>query len=175
MPPGTCCYLRGADGKASINQQRVKDDAKLYGKWVLHTTTKLPPDEVALAYRGLWGVERTFRNLKTPLESRPVLHTSEAGVRAHIQTCVLAYPLTRLLEDRLEAAGLHANAQDALTELARIQQVPRHEGHVTIAKTTTPNEQQKAILAAIGAPPPQHHVTSWQRLHKWTPVSGQGA
>ena len=87
-------------------------------------------------------------------------HTSEAGVRGHIQTCVLAYTLARILEDRLEAAGLDPNAKDALAELARIQQVPLHEGRITITKTTTPNEQQRAILAAIGAPPPpQHHVT----------------
>lgn len=160
LPPGTRRYLRVTGGKASINRERVKDDAKYDGKWVLRTTTDLPPDQVALAYRGLWRVERTFRTLKTPLEIRPVFHTSEAGVRGHIQTCVLAYTLARVLEDRLEAAGIDLDAKQALAELARIQQVPLHEGHVTITKTTTPNEQQKAILTAIGAPPPpQHNVT----------------
>jgi len=160
LPAGARRYLKVSGGKASIHRERVKDDAKYDGKWVLRTTTKLPPEDVALVYRGLWRVERTFRTLKTPLEIRPVYHTSEAGVRGHIQTCVLAYTLARLLEDRLEAAGLDANAKDALAKLGRIQQVPLHEGRITLTKTTTPNERQKAILTAIGAPlPPQHHVT----------------
>ena len=52
------------------------------------------------------------------------------------------------------------NASDALAELGRIQQVPLHQGRVTITTTTTPTERQRAILNAIGAPPPpQHHVT----------------
>ena len=160
LPPGARRYLKVAGGTASIHRQRIKDDARFDGKWVLRTTTKLAPEDVALAYRGLWRVERTFRTLKTPLEIRPVYHTSDAGVRGHVHTCVLAYTLARILEDRLEAAGLPMNASDALAELGRIHQVPLHEGRISITKTTTPNERQRAILHAIGAPiPPQHHVT----------------
>ena len=87
-------------------------------------------------------------------------HTNEMGVRGHIQTCVLAYTLARILEDRLEAAGLPMNATDALAELGRIQRVRLHESRFTTTTTTTPNERQRAILQAIGAPiPPQHPVT----------------
>jgi hypothetical protein len=34
--------------------------------------------------------------------------TSEAGVRGHVQACVLAYGLVRILEGRLDAAALKA-------------------------------------------------------------------
>ena len=160
LPPGARRYVKVAGGTASINRERVKDDAAFDGKWVLRSTTTMAPADVALAYRGLWRVERTFRTLKTPLGIRPVYHASEMGVRGHIQTCVLAYTLACMLEDRLEAAGLPMSATDALTELGRIQQVPLHEGRISITTTTTATERQRAILQAIGAPePPQHHVT----------------
>ena len=77
------------------------------------------------------------------------------------QTCVLAHTLVRILEERLEAAGLPISASDALTDLGRIQQqVPLHEGRIRITTIATPDEQQRAILVALGARlPPQHHVT----------------
>jgi len=113
---------------------------------------------VALAYRGLWRVENAFRTLKTPLELRPLFHTSEAGIRGHVQACVLAYALVRLIEDRLDAAGLDLNAREALQDLARIQRAPLHRAGITVTKTSTASEQQQRLLAAIGAAIPERHA-----------------
>lgn len=110
-----------------------------------------PPAEVALAYCGLWRVEDAFRTLKTPLQVRPIHHTSEAGVRGHVQSCVLACLLTRIIADRLEKAGLEINAQAALSQLARIQRLPLQHAGLTITKTTIPDAEQRQILTAIGA------------------------
>jgi len=158
LKPGARRYLKVDGGNARIDRTRLEDDAKFDGKWVLRTTTTLPPAEVALAYRGLWRVEDAFRTLKTPLELRPIHHKSEAGVRGHVQSCVLAYLLTRIIDDRLEQAGLDIGAQAALTELARIQRVPVQHAGLTITKTTTPNTQQRQILTAIGAKVPAQHA-----------------
>lgn len=57
------------------------EDACYDGTWVRRTTTSLPPEQVALAYRGLWRVENALRTLKTPLEHGPPFHSSEAGIR----------------------------------------------------------------------------------------------
>jgi transposase len=106
LKAGARRYLKLTGATPEIDLKKVKDDARYDGKWVLRTTTSLPPEQVALAYRGLWRVEHAFRTLKTPLELRPLFHTSEAGVRGHVQACVLAYGLVRIIEDRLDAAGL---------------------------------------------------------------------
>ena len=103
-------YLKLTDATPKIDIKEVKEDARYEGKWALRTTTSLPPEHVALAYRGLWRVEVAFRTLKTPLELRPLFHTSEAGVRGHVQAYVLAYGLVRFIEDRLDAASLDLNA-----------------------------------------------------------------
>jgi transposase len=151
-------YLKLSGATPEIDLKKVREDARYDGKWVLRTTTSLPPEQVALAYRGLWRVEHAFRTLKTPLELRPLFHTSEAGVRGHVQACVLAYALVRVIEDRLDAAGIDASAKEALQDLSRIQRAPLARAGITVTKTSTPNEQHQRLLAAIGAPIPDRHT-----------------
>lgn len=160
LKAGARRYLKLTGASPEIDLKKAHDDARYDGKWVLRTTTTLPPEQVALAYRGLWRVEHAFRTLKTPLELRPLFHTSEAGVRSHVQACVLAYALVRIIEDRLDRAGLDANAKNALHDLGRIQRAPLYRAGITVTKTTTPNEHQKTLLRAIGAPIPERHTAA---------------
>jgi hypothetical protein len=146
-------YLKLTGATAEIDLKKVKEDARYDGKWVLRTTTSLPPEQVALAYRGLWRVENAFRTLKTPLELRPLFHTSEAGVRGHVQACVLAYALVRVIEDRLDAAGIDLNAKEALQQLDSIHHVTIHLGSTHVERTSTPTPEQAALLRALKAEP----------------------
>jgi len=123
---------------------------------VLRTTTSLPPEQVALARRGLWRVVNAFRTLETPLELRPQFHTIGAGMRGHVQACMLAYGLVRVIEDRFDAAGLDVNAKDTLRDLARIQRSPLARAGVTVTKTSSPYRAAAAAArrtrcAATGA------------------------
>jgi len=142
-------YLKLPGATPEIHLKKIQEDARYDGKWVLRTTTSLPPGQVALAYRSLWRVENAFRTLMTPLELRPLFHTSEAGVRGHVQACVLAYGLVRVIEDRLDAAGLDLNAKDDLHALESIQHVTIDLGTTSIDRTSTPNPEQASILAAL--------------------------
>jgi transposase len=153
-------YLKLTGATPEIDLKKVKDDARYDGKWVLRTTTNLPPEQVALAYRGMWRVENAFRTLKTPLELRPVFLTSEAGVRGHVQACVLAYALVRVIEDRLDAAGIDMNAKEALQDLGRIQRAPLARAGITVTKTSTPTEQHQRLLSAIGVRIPERHTAA---------------
>jgi multidrug efflux pump subunit AcrA (membrane-fusion protein) len=75
-----------------------------------------------------------------------------------VQACVLAYALVRVIEDRLDAANVELNAKDALQDLARIQRAPLTRAGVTVTKTSTPTEQHRQLLAALGAPIPERHA-----------------
>ena len=61
-------YLKLTGATPEIDLKKVQGDARHDGKWVLRTTTSLPPEQVALAYRVRWRVENAFRTLKTPHE-----------------------------------------------------------------------------------------------------------
>jgi hypothetical protein len=68
---------------------------------------------------------------------------------------VLAYVLVRIIEDRLDAAGLDCDAKEALQDLARIQRAPLYRAGITVTKTSAASEQHHRLLAASGAAIPE--------------------
>jgi transposase len=78
-------------------QQQIDAEAALDGIYVLRTSvpdTELEAPAVVRAYKQLKEVERGFRELKGPLELRPVHHRLEDRVKAHVFLCMLAYYLS---------------------------------------------------------------------------------
>ena len=75
MPRGIRRYIELNGGELKLKEKVIKEDARYDGKWVLRTNTELPAEEVALAYKSLWRIERTFRELKSGLEVNPVYST----------------------------------------------------------------------------------------------------
>jgi transposase len=77
-------------------REQIEAEAALDGIYVLRTSvpdTKLEAPEVVRAYKQLKEVERGFRELKGPLELRPIHHRLEDRVKAHVLLCMLAYYL----------------------------------------------------------------------------------
>lgn len=54
---GDLCYLRSEGPAFSVDEERIADEARYDGKWVLRTNTTLPTKDVALAKKQLWMVE----------------------------------------------------------------------------------------------------------------------
>jgi hypothetical protein len=90
------------------NQAQIDDEALLDGIYVLRTAeppTRIGSPAVVRAYKQLKVNERAFRQMKTPLEIRPIYHRLEDRVRAHAFLCMLAcyvqFELTRRLAPML--------------------------------------------------------------------------
>jgi transposase len=98
-------YIKSEKGAFSIDREKVEEEARFDGKWVLTTNTKLPADEVALKYKELWMVEHTFRSMKSLLETRPVYHRLDETIRGHVFCSFLALMLKKELYRRLEDSG----------------------------------------------------------------------
>jgi transposase len=90
---GYARLLKTRRGAWEIDYEAVKKDERLDGKFVLRTTTKLSAEEVAQAYKGLWRVERTFREQKSTLEVRPIYHQRDRQCVGHIMAGFLALRL----------------------------------------------------------------------------------
>lgn len=71
------------------------------GSMFFRTTTKLPSEDVARAYKSLWMIERAFRDLKNIFKIRPVFHWTPSRVKGHIFVCFLSFLLTVTLARRL--------------------------------------------------------------------------
>ena len=99
-------YLRAAGPKFTVNEEKVKEEARFDGKWVLRTDLDdLTAEEVALRYKQLWMVEEMFRTVKTLLETRPIFHKCDETIRGHVFCSFLALLLRKELQDRLAAQG----------------------------------------------------------------------
>ena len=63
-------YVRTEGKRFSIDQEKVKQEARYDGKWVLITNLERSAREVALKYKQLWTVEEMFGYIQSvPLRS----------------------------------------------------------------------------------------------------------
>src|SRR5271157_5637045 len=111
------------EGHFEIDPERVAEDARFDGLYVLRTNSKLPPLSIALAYRQLWKVEAIFRTAKSILETRPIYHQSDATIAGHLFCSFLALVVRKELDERLAAAGVSAEWADIVRDLDRVEQI----------------------------------------------------
>jgi Transposase DDE domain len=144
-------YLRAAaSGRLLIDRSKVAAEERLDGKYLLSCSDPdLSAEEIALGYKNLREAERSFRDLKTTLELRPVFHRLEHRIRAHIVVCWLALLLIRIAE---RATG--QSWRRIATELQRVHLVTLQGPAGAVQQTTPPTEPQRTILAALQVEPP---------------------
>jgi hypothetical protein len=94
-------YLRAGGKQFAVDEDKIAEEARYDGKWVLTTNTDLPAREVAVKYKQLWMVEDVFRSMKSLLDTRPVYHKCDETIRGHVFCSFLALLLRKELEDRL--------------------------------------------------------------------------
>jgi len=120
---GFARFVKVAKGGITVNRDAVEADARLDGKFVLRTSTDFSPAEVALHYKGLWRVERAFRESKSTLEVRPVFHKRDDTTIGHIVACFLALRLEVDLQRRLDEREVEMSWPDLMRDLAQVQAV----------------------------------------------------
>ncbi len=129
-------YLKVDRGHIRIDPQKVEEDARFDGKWVLRTTTDLPADAVALKYKELWQVEQVFRDMKSILETRPIYHQMDETIRGHVFCSFLALVLRKELDRRLQKAGHSFEWGDIKQDLKALQEITVEENGKRLAIRT---------------------------------------
>jgi len=117
-------FVKMESGSVSIDMDKVEEEAKYDGIWVLRTNTRLSAKNVALKYKQLWMVERAFRDMKSVLDTRPVFHQRDETIRGHVFCSFLSLALRKELYRRLEAAG-HSGLEwsDIKQDLEALQEI----------------------------------------------------
>ena len=79
-------YLRlTRGGRARIDRARVKAADRFDGKFVVHSNDDtLTAEDLALSYKELYRVERSWRQLKSELRLRPVYQCVARRIHAHV-------------------------------------------------------------------------------------------
>ena len=110
-------FLRAGGKQFAIDEDKIKEEARYDGKWVLTTNTDLPTSEVALKYKQLWMVEDVFRSMKSLLDTRPIYHKCDETIRGHVFCSFLALLLRRELEQRLTSKQWKLEWADVIRDL----------------------------------------------------------
>jgi hypothetical protein len=116
-------YLKMDRDTLSLNEQKVEEEKRFDGKWVLKTNTGFTAEQVALKYKELWQVEQVFRDMKSVLDTRPIFHQRDETIRGHVFSSFLALVLIKELYRRLEKAGHDFEWADITQDLSALQEI----------------------------------------------------
>ena len=149
-------YLQAGTGERfTIDEAKIKEEARYDGKWVLQTNLADEPKIIALAYKELWMVEDMFRTMKSILETRPIYHKRDETIRGHVFCSFLALLLRRALEQRLEEKGETWEWAEILRGLDNLQEVEAlFQGKRFVLRSQVLGQAHKALMAAGVALPP---------------------
>jgi len=119
------------------------------GYCCLFSTTRLPLDQVVRMYFAKDLIEKAFRTLKGVTRLRPVRHWLYNRVKAHVFICYLAYLLLSLLQYKLGAQKITAEA--ALLELDSMYKVYLRDEKkgFKVSRVVAMTKRQETILKCV--------------------------
>jgi transposase len=154
MPRGLRRFVELVGGELVLKETAIREESRYDGKWVLRTSTDLPADEVALAYKSLWQIEHAFRELKSGLEVRPVFLRTEDHVRGHLVVCFLALVLEAAFARLLKSQGSSGSYRQVLADLEQLRAVRFETRGKTWLWRTELTGQAYDAFRAVGVRPP---------------------
>jgi transposase len=116
-------YLRAGGKQFAVDEDKIQEEARYDGKWVLTTNTDLPTHEVALKYKQLWMVEDVFRSMKSLLDTRPIFHKRDETIRGHVFCSFLALLLRKELQDQLARKEWKLEWADVVRDLDNLNEM----------------------------------------------------
>lgn len=126
-------YLSLDRDTVSINSQKLREEERFDGKWVLKTNTTLTSEQVALKYKELWQVEQVFRDMKSILDTRPIFHKRDETIRGHVFCSFLSLVLRKELDRRLEKNNHCLEWTDIKQDLKALQEIVLEDNEKTLA------------------------------------------
>ena len=149
-------YLKTSPGSAfEIDEEKLKQEARLDGLWVLRTNMEDEAEIIARSYKMLWMVEDLIRTTKSILETRPIYHKRDETIRGHVFCSFLALSLKIELERRMREADLVWEWAEIIRGLNNLQEVEAiFSGKRYALRSQLVGHAHKALRAAAVAVPP---------------------
>lgn len=84
-----------------LKQDIVEREEYMDGMWIVRSnTSNLTTEQLIKTYKDLKIIEASFKVIKDVIELRPIYHHKDERVKGHVFICILAYLVTRLLEQK---------------------------------------------------------------------------
>ena len=148
-------FVKARGPNFQIDYDKIEEEARYDGKWVLRTNTDLTAREVVLKYKQLWQVEAIFRTMKSQLTTRPVFHKCDDTIRGHVFCSFLALLLRDDLQRRLQQRQWQLEWADVLRDLDQLQEIElRVQSKSYVLRTEAKATTGKVFQACGVALPP---------------------
>lgn len=148
-------YVKSSGEHFAIDEQKIREEARFDGKWVLTSNMALSARDLALKYKQLWQVEAIFRTMKSQLATRPIYHKCDDTIRGHVFCTFLALLMRKELEQRLERRNWSLEWADVIRDLDRLQEIEiRLDTKGYLLRTETQGTVGKVFQACAVALPP---------------------
>ena len=139
-----------------LRKERLRQCLKREGRYLLRTNmTSTDPKELWEYYLRLVEIEAAFKNLKDDLQLRPVFHSDEQRIEAHLFVAFLAYCLHVTLKGLVRPIGPGITPRAVVEKFAALQLIdvhfPMSDGRTLIfSRYTQPEIDQKILLNRLG-------------------------
>jgi len=156
-------YLRTiSDQHFAIDPDKVEQEKKFDGIFVLRTNTDLNPLEAMLCYKQLWTVEQTFRTAKHLLSTRPIFHKVDETIRGHVFCSFLALVLKKALEDRIAALGRSGSWPEIVADLDSLSEteIELDGKHFVVRSAPRPAASLALRATGVAMPPTVREVAA---------------
>jgi hypothetical protein len=137
----------------SLNRDKLRTARRREGRYLLRANlTDKDPALLWRYYVQLVAVEEAFKNLKGDLAIRPIFHSDEKRVEAHIFIAFLAYCCMQItLTRRLHALAPGLTARSALDKFAAVQMIDVHlpttDGReIVLTRYTQPEPELQLLI-----------------------------
>jgi hypothetical protein len=139
----------------AIDPDKVEEEKKFDGIFVLRTNTDLNPLEAMLCYKQLWTVEQTFRTAKHLFSTRPIFHKLDETIRGHVFCSFLALVLKKALEDRIAAFGRSGSWPEIVADLDSLTEteIEQDGKRFTVRSAPRPAASLAIRAAGVALPP----------------------
>jgi transposase len=130
----------------------IREQAVLDGVYVIMSNVKkASPGTLISAYRSRMEIERSFHQLKSFVEIRPLYHHNEERIKAHVSICVLSYLLNNTVMHmvRQHEDFEELTAQSVYNYLKSCKLSELRGGSEKRLKITVPTADQEKLTAIL--------------------------
>jgi len=139
----------------AVDPDKIEEEKKFDGIFVLRTNTDLNPLEAMLCYKQLWTVEQTFRTAKHLFSTRPIFHKLDETIRGHVFCSFLALMLKAELEERIAGLGRAGCWPEIVADLDSLTETEiDYDGKRFIVRSAPRPAASLALRATAVALPP---------------------
>ncbi|MPW22421.1 IS1634 family transposase [Paraburkholderia sp. CNPSo 3157] len=149
-----------------LDRIKLREVRRREGRYLLRTNLSgHDPAQLWTFYTQLTEVEQAFKELKHDLSIRPIYHSKEERIEAHIFVAFLAYCLQVTLKYQLKRAAPGLTPRAALDTFKTMQMVDVHlpttDGrHLILSRYTQPEPEHRLLLDHLrlklpAQPPPK--------------------